>query len=85
VFGRDAKRFAGRMEEVQEELGAHQDSVVARQAIRELGMRAQLAGENGFTFGLLYGAEQATAASVEDRLRTIQRRTRNPKLRRWLT
>jgi len=34
--------------------GEYQDSVVVRPTLRELGMRAHLAGENGFTFGLLH-------------------------------
>ena len=35
-------------------LGDHQDSVIARQAARDLGIGAYLAGENAFTYGLLH-------------------------------
>jgi hypothetical protein len=55
------------MEGIQEALGLHQDSVVARDHLRAMGMRAHLAGENGFTFGLLYGLEMAKAAQDEER------------------
>ena len=39
---------------VQELLGDHQDAVVARPVLREIGMAARLDGENGFTYGLLH-------------------------------
>lgn len=38
-------------------LGEHQDGVVAQPVLRELGMVAHAAGENGFTFGLLHERE----------------------------
>jgi CHAD domain-containing protein len=85
VFGRPARRFASTMEDLQDLLGAHQDSVVAREALRGMGVRAQLAGENAFTFGLLYGVEQARATSVEQDLGAATRRARKKKHRRWAT
>lgn len=45
-------------------LGDHQDSVVARPVLRELGMTAHLAGENGFTYGLLHAREERVAADA---------------------
>jgi hypothetical protein len=51
---------------VQEALGEHQDSVVARARLRELGVLAHLASENGFTFGLLYGLEAGRADRTEE-------------------
>lgn len=71
ALGRPAKKFAGRIKRVQQLLGDHQDSVVARGALRELATQAQQAGEGGFTFGLLYGREEARAA---DRERELPRR-----------
>ena len=44
--------------------------------LRDLGMRAHLAGENGFTFGLLYGGEQALATDVEDRMPVVRKAVR---------
>jgi CHAD domain-containing protein len=81
ALGKPAKRFAADMEDVQEELGAHQDSVVTRQALRELGMQAHLAGENGFTFGYLHRDELATAEAVERDLKPIRRKVRQARRR----
>ncbi|GAB6900257.1 CYTH and CHAD domain-containing protein [Kineosporia succinea] len=55
VIGKDAKNVAKVMEGITETLGNHQDGVVQRQWLRDLGVRAHGAGENGFTFGLLHG------------------------------
>lgn len=68
ALGRPAKRFARRIKRVQQLLGDHQDSVVARGTLRELATQAQRAGEGGFTFGLLHGREEALAADRERRL-----------------
>ncbi|WP_262699993.1 MULTISPECIES: CYTH and CHAD domain-containing protein [Streptomyces] len=68
VLGKPAKAFAELMAEVQELLGDHQDSVVAREALRELAVEAHGAGESVFTFGLLYGREEARAAAREREL-----------------
>ena len=53
ALGKKARRFARRMKAVQSALGDHHDAVNARAAAREIGVRAHLAGENAFTFGLL--------------------------------
>ncbi|MFF7654605.1 CHAD domain-containing protein [Streptomyces sp. NPDC007983] len=68
ALGPPAKAFAGLMTEVQELLGDHQDSVVAREALRELAIQAHAAGESTFTVGLLYGREEARAAAREREL-----------------
>ena len=57
--GRQARKFARAMKRVQSVLGDHQDAVLARQAARDLGIGAHLAGENAFTYGLLYERELA--------------------------
>ncbi|MFD9666597.1 CHAD domain-containing protein [Rhodococcus sp. NPDC059968] len=57
-----AKKKVKRYKKLQEVLGEHQDSVVAAGILRTLGARAgSTPGENGFTFGLLYGLEQHAA------------------------
>jgi CHAD domain-containing protein len=61
VAGREAKRLADVAEQIQETLGNHQDAVVQRQWLRDLGARAFVNGENGFTFGLLHGLTKAAA------------------------
>ena len=67
IFGKRATRLAARAEALQELLGEHQDSVVSRATLREIGARAHVAGENGFTFGLLHGLEACRAAELEQR------------------
>lgn len=59
--GRRARKLAKRAKAVQRDLGMHQDSVVARERLRQLGAQSYLEGENGFTFGLLYGLERRRA------------------------
>ncbi|CAM5414379.1 Peptidoglycan glycosyltransferase MrdB [Streptomyces antimycoticus] len=49
-------------------LGDHQDSVVVRRALQALATQAHGAGESDFTFGLLYGREEARAAAREREL-----------------
>ena len=57
VTGQQAARFARQMKQVQSVLGDHQDAVLARQAARDLGISAHLAGENAFSYGLLHERE----------------------------
>ncbi|WP_069885106.1 CYTH and CHAD domain-containing protein [Streptomyces luteocolor] len=71
ALGRPAGRFAKRMKAVQTVLGEHQDSVVARDALRTLAVQAHLAGESAFTWGLLYGQEEAAAADQERELPAV--------------
>ncbi len=66
VVGKPAKRLADALEDIQETLGDHQDSVVERVWLRDLGMRAHLAGENGWTFGRLHGLAEARALHDEE-------------------
>ena len=54
-----AATLAGAAEALQEVLGEHQDSVVARRVLRELGVRMDLDGDNAFTIGRLHALEQA--------------------------
>ncbi|MFK4064640.1 CHAD domain-containing protein [Streptomyces sp. NPDC029674] len=68
ALGKPAKRFAKQMKAVQSVLGDHQDSVVAREALRALAIQAHLAGESAFTWGLLYGQEEAAGADREREL-----------------
>jgi CHAD domain-containing protein len=46
-------------------LGEHQDGLAAQPVLRELGMQAHLAGENGFTFGLLHEQERTRQKTAE--------------------
>lgn len=83
VFGGPAGRFAAAMEEVQEVLGEHQDSVVTRQRLRDLAASTS-STEAAFGYGRLYALEEAHGAAAEQRLDTAWARARRRSLRRWL-
>lgn len=69
------------MKAVQGVLGDHQDSVVARDALRDLAIQAHAAGESAFTWGLLYGEEEARAADRERELPRVWRQSAKRRLR----
>ncbi|WP_433397632.1 CHAD domain-containing protein [Streptomyces sp. CA-146814] len=81
ALGKPAKRFAKRVKAVQTVLGDHQDSVVARDALRTLAIEAHAAGETTFTWGLLYGHEEAAADARERELPEVWARASAPVLR----
>ncbi|MFH8606356.1 CHAD domain-containing protein [Streptomyces sp. NPDC018029] len=81
ALGKPAKRFAKRMKAVQSVLGDHQDSVVAREALRALAIQAHLAGESAFTWGLLYGQEEAAGADRERELPEVWAEASRAKVR----
>ncbi|MEW2065560.1 CYTH and CHAD domain-containing protein [Streptomyces sp. NPDC007346] len=81
ALGKPAKRFAKRMKAVQSVLGDHQDSVVARDALRTLAIQSHAAGETAFTWGLLYGREEASAEARERELPEVWERASGPALR----
>lgn len=62
---RRARRSAKSARKIQQLLGLHQDSVVARARLAELGGRALRSGENGFSYGRLHAKEEALAAASE--------------------
>jgi CHAD domain-containing protein len=72
--GKKARRLAKGMKRVQSALGDHHDAVAARAAAREIGVHAQLAGENAFTFGLLYESAHRDTSGHEDRARRAWKR-----------
>ncbi|MFI7384777.1 CHAD domain-containing protein [Streptomyces sp. NPDC049813] len=80
ALGKKAKKFTKRVKKVQSLLGDHQDSVVAREALRELAVQAHAAGETAFAWGLLYGQEQAAGARDERELPGVWQRAAKPRL-----
>ncbi|MFJ7340090.1 CHAD domain-containing protein [Streptomyces sp. NPDC101110] len=68
VLGKPAKTMVKSMKALQNLLGEHQDSVMARQALRELSAVAHAAGESAFTYGLLHEREEQRAVRVEAEL-----------------
>ncbi|MCX4505257.1 CYTH and CHAD domain-containing protein [Streptomyces anulatus] len=81
ALGKPAKRFTKRVKAVQTLLGDHQDSVVAREALRMLAIQSHAAGETAFTWGLLYGQEEAAAEARERELPEVWARASAPGLR----
>ena len=85
VFGAPARTYAKAVAALQEVLGEHQDGVVTREVLRELGVQAHLAGENGFTFGRLHAVEQARAEAAAARWPEVRAAVSERGLRRWFT
>ena len=83
--GQPAKKFARQMKKVQSVLGDHQDTVIARQAARDLGVSAHLAGENAFTYGLLHERELHQAERIQSRARTVWKKASRPRHRTWMS
>ncbi|MDX3584388.1 CYTH and CHAD domain-containing protein [Streptomyces europaeiscabiei] len=66
LLGKPAKALVKDMKSLQTLLGDHQDSVMAREALRDLAHQAHAApGESAFTYGLLYGREERRAELAE--------------------
>ena len=84
VAGRDAIRFAKQMKRVQTVLGDHQDTVIARQLERRLGVAAYLAGENSFSYGLFYERDACDARMLQELADDTWRRASRRRYRRWL-
>jgi CHAD domain-containing protein len=68
VLGGPAKSLVKDMKSLQDLLGDHQDSVMAREALRELAQQAHAAGESAFTYGVLHGREEQRAEADEREL-----------------
>jgi len=84
VHGEEAEEFADRVAAVQEVLGEHQDGVVARGVLRDLGLAAHAAGENAWSYGWLAGREQARADAARSELPAVWAEARRGRYRRWL-
>jgi CHAD domain-containing protein len=68
ALGRTASRQAAQAKELQQLLGEHHDSVVARAVLLDLAGKARTAGEDTFTYGLMYQREACQAAEIEHAL-----------------
>ena len=85
LVGRKTDRRVVRcMTKIQSTLGDHHDAVVARDTARDIGVRAYLAGENAFSFGLLYERCQRDALVLAEQARADWARAFGPKYARWL-
>ncbi|MFS4093059.1 CHAD domain-containing protein [Streptomyces sp. AF1A] len=74
ALGARARALTASMKSLTTLLGDHQDSVMARRTLRELAATAHAAGESAFTYGVLYGKEEARAAAAEAELPGLWRR-----------
>ncbi|MGY1592028.1 CHAD domain-containing protein [Geodermatophilus sp. SYSU D00708] len=77
VLGAPTAELVDCMKQVQDVLGASQDTVVTREYCTRLGRAAFAAGENAWTYGRLHGLEEARAAAAQAQFWTIE-----PTLRR---
>ena len=84
AIGKPARRFSRQMKKVQTVLGDHQDSVIARQAARDLGIGAHLAGENAFTYGLLYELQAHQAERLQADARRGWKKASRSRYRGWM-
>ncbi len=81
AVGGKARWLARRMKRVQSVLGDHQDSVIAREVTRDLGIAAHLAGENAFSYGLLYEQDACAAERLQAQAHQVWKKaSRHP---RW--
>jgi CHAD domain-containing protein len=69
ALGESAEKGRKRAKVFTQEGGEYQDSVVTQPLLRTLAMQSHAAGENGFTFGLLYAREEANAERIRESLR----------------
>ncbi|TDB74615.1 CYTH and CHAD domain-containing protein [Micromonospora sp. KC723] len=83
AVGKPATALLTRLKDLQNLLGAYQDSVMTREALRREALRAYADGENTFTYGLLH-ARQATAERDLAAVAAARRRSGRRKVRRWL-
>jgi CHAD domain-containing protein len=66
------KETAKHYKQIQRVLGDHQDGVVASATLHRLAITAgTTAGENGFTYGLLYAREQQAAEAARQQVRKL--------------
>ncbi|HLK01215.1 MAG TPA: CYTH and CHAD domain-containing protein [Streptosporangiaceae bacterium] len=84
AVGKKARRFTRQMKKLQSVLGEHQDAVIARQAARDLGISAHLAGENSFTYGLLYGRDTCASERLQAQALRTWKHASRPRYRRWM-
>jgi CHAD domain-containing protein len=85
AVGKPATRLRQQLAAVQDLLGEHHDTVIARPVLRELAINAHLDGGNGFTYGILYATETVRAREIEHALPRAWNRLRTPKNTAWLT
>jgi len=84
VADRQARRFGQQMKALQSVLGEHQDAVITRQCLRDLAVRAALAGENAFAYGVMYEAEDIRARRLQGQAWQTWKQASAARYRLWL-
>jgi CHAD domain-containing protein len=83
IFGKDAVAFATAMEDVQEALGEHQDSVLTRERLRDLA-RHTASTDAAFLYGRLHALEEAGAEKSQRHFDDAWKAAGRKSLHRWL-
>jgi CHAD domain-containing protein len=83
IFGADAVAFAEAMEEVQEALGEHQDSVLTRERLRDLALHTS-STDAAFLYGRLHALEEVRGRESQDRFDAAWKAAGRKSLHRWL-
>ena len=82
AFGKPARRFAGAMAKLQDVLGGHQDTVVARDWLAKT--LSECPPAEAYALGMLAEIERREALDARAAFPEIWRRARRKRLRRWL-
>ncbi|MFI6073842.1 CHAD domain-containing protein [Actinoplanes sp. NPDC051343] len=77
TVGRPAKQLVGALTDLQDVLGAHQDSVVARELLEQW-------GSDSFHFGILWARQEQVGRETYAQLPVVVETSRKRKLRKWL-
>ena len=72
-----AKSLIAALTELQDVLGAHQDSVVAREVLHRI-------GPDSFQFGVLWARQEQVGRDTHAQLPVVVETSRKKKLRKWL-
>ncbi len=83
IFGADAVAFAKAMEDVQEALGEHQDSVLTRERLRDLALHTSSTGA-AFLYGRLHALEESRGKKSQQRFDAAWKAAGRKSLHRWL-
>jgi CHAD domain-containing protein len=80
AVGTPAKHLTSALTDLQDVLGAHQDSVVAREILRDLARTA----DDGFPYGVLYARQEQVGRDTFGELPTVIQAAGKSKLRAWI-
>jgi CHAD domain-containing protein len=84
AVGKPAKRLVKRLTAVQDVLGDHQDSIVARHLLRDLAGQAHHAGEDTFGYGVLHARQEHAGETSLDEVPLAAYEARRSRVRSWL-